>query len=274
MTLTLLCLMALSVLWPADAAAQRRVGRRTYVRTAVVVGSPFYSYDPFFWGWPGYAGFGWGWGYPWGYPPPYYWQSRIYDRTGAARLKVKPAQAQIYVDGYYVGVADDFDGTFQRLHVEAGEHQLAFYLDGYRTFRQNVLFRRDGTLEISHVMQPLGPGETSDKPVPSAAPSRPDGRAEPPDGRGPRPGGRVPPDARGARDSFGTLAIRVQPAAAEIYIDGERWDAPEGDRLMVELADGPHRVEIRKEGYRSYTANVRIRRGQTETLNVSLSQRF
>ena len=65
----------------------------------------------------------------------------------------------------------------------------------------------------------------------------------------------------------------MQPADAQILIDGERWDGLEGDsRLSVELADGPHRIEIRRDGYRSYTANVRIRRGQTETLNVSLTQ--
>ena len=65
----------------------------------------------------------------------------------------------------------------------------------------------------------------------------------------------------------------MQPADAQILIDGERWDGSEGDsRLSVELADGPHRIEIRRDGYRSYTANVRIRRGQTETLNVSLTQ--
>jgi hypothetical protein len=65
----------------------------------------------------------------------------------------------------------------------------------------------------------------------------------------------------------------VQPADAEILIDGERWDGSEGgSRLSVQLAEGPHRIEIRRDGYRSYTANVRIRSGQTEPLNVSLTK--
>ena len=65
----------------------------------------------------------------------------------------------------------------------------------------------------------------------------------------------------------------MQPGDAEILIDGERWDGTDGEsRLTVQLADGPHRVEIRREGYRPYTANVRVRRGQTETLNVSLTK--
>ena len=73
--------------------------------------------------------------------------------------------------------------------------------------------------------------------------------------------------------SYGTLAIRVQPGDAEILIDGQHWDGSNnGSRLSVELADGQHQVEVRREGYRPYTANVRIHRGQTESLNISLTQ--
>ncbi len=30
----------------------------------------------------------------------------------------------MYVDGYYVGRVDDFDGLFQRLHLASGPHRL------------------------------------------------------------------------------------------------------------------------------------------------------
>jgi hypothetical protein len=277
--LTVLCFVAAGLFLPSDAVAQRRGVRRSGVRTAVVVGSPFYSYrprfysyyprfyspfyyyDPFFWGSYGY----------WQYPP-YYWPSR-YDLTGAARLQVTPKQTQIFVDGYFVGTADKFDGTFQRLRVEAGEHELEFYLEGYRTAKQPVLFRREGTITIKHVMEPVAAGEASERPIPIEPPqAAQSANPEPAPGYRGRPADRTPPRARDQRDDFGTLAIRVQPADAEILIDGERWDGSEGNRLSVQLADGPHRIEIRREGYRSYTANVRIRRGQTETLNVSLTQ--
>jgi hypothetical protein len=225
--------------------------------------SPFYYYDPFFWGSP--------YGY-WQYPP-YYGYAR-YDLTGAARLQVTPKQTQIFVDGYFVGTADKFDGTFQRLRVEAGEHELEFYLDGYRTAKQPVLFRREGTITIKHVMEPVAAGEASERPTPIEPPQTAESpNPAPPAGYRGRPADRTPPRARDQRDDFGTLAIRVQPADAQILIDGERWDASEGgSRLSVALADGPHRIEVRRDGYRPYTANVRIRRGQTETLNVSLTQ--
>ena len=46
------------------------------------------------------------------------------DESGAIRLKVKPSDASVYVDGYFAGVVDDFDGVFQRLHLSPGPHRL------------------------------------------------------------------------------------------------------------------------------------------------------
>ena len=53
------------------------------------------------------------------------------DDAGAVRLKVKPVEASVYVDGYYVGVVDDFDGVFQRLRLEPGPHHLEIRLAEY-----------------------------------------------------------------------------------------------------------------------------------------------
>ena len=71
----------------------------------------------------------------------------------------------------------------------------------------------------------------------------------------------------------GALVIRVQPDEAEIFIDGERWDGPEDEeRLVVQLPEGSHRVEVRKAGFASFSTVVEIRRGETVPLNVTLSR--
>ena len=63
----------------------------------------------------------------------------------------------------------------------------------------------------------------------------------------------------------------MQPGDATVLIDGEPWRGPAGaDRLVVQLAAGTHRVEIRKEGYDPFVTSVEIRQGETATLNVSL----
>jgi hypothetical protein len=266
--LAILAVVSAAILWPTDLFAQSRV-RRVPGRSVVVVAarpyyySPFYSpfyggfysgfYNPFFWG-------------PYGHPYPYPYYGRFaYDDTGSARLQVTPRNTQVYVDGYFVGIVDDFDGNFQRLNVEAGEHELQLYLEGYRTFTQKVLLVRGRTLKISHVMQPLGPGETA-QPIPKPDESQ---RARPYQASSPRQG---PPPRRGEQSQFGSLLLRVRPVDAEVLVDGQAWDAPKGeDQLVIELAEGPHTVEVRKEGFQTYSTTVRVRRGETARLNVSLT---
>jgi hypothetical protein len=273
------CVVAL-LLWPSNASAQRRVPHAR--STFVVVGGGFYRpyfYDPFFWGWyPGWYP-GWYSMYPayGGYPG--YW----YGRYASARIQVTPKQAEVYVDGYYAGIVDDFDGVFQRLDVPPGQHEIELYLDGYKTFHQKVLFRAGETLKLRAALQPLAPGETPEPrpvatPPPAGQGAYPPERSYPPQGSYPPPGpGRTRPmPGTGAdvqpQSGFGTLAIRVQPADAVVIIDGERWDSPEGgSRLQIQLSAGPHRIEVRKDGFKTYSTSVTIRPGATETLNVSLS---
>jgi len=84
---------------------------------------------------------------------------------------------------------------------------------------------------------------------------------------------QAPRDPRSGTQAagYGTLAIRVQPADAEVTIDGEKWHGPEAqDRLVIDVAEGPHTIQISKSGYRTYVTEVQIRRGETSPLNVSL----
>jgi hypothetical protein len=254
-----------------------------------VVGGGYYSpyYDPFFYADPWY-----GYQYPY---PPYGYGYRAYEPDASVRLDVKPKQAEVYVDGYYAGIVDDFDGTFQRLHVAPGEHEIELWLEGYRTVRQKVHLTQDNTVRVKYQMEPIAAGQAPEpKPQPIAPPPdegnqpRPQPRAGQPMGRGPMtrplpppppgdprepesPRGPEPSRGRQANGSYGTLAIRVQPGDAEISIDGEGWRGPGGqDRLTVEVPEGSHTVEIRKSGFRTYVTQVDVRRGQTTPLNVSL----
>lgn len=291
----LLCILVLTVLaaaaFPAEAEAQRRAVRRRPVgRSAVYVPArayyPAYYYRPFYPRW--YGGFysagwyGWGGWYPYyGWSPYGYYQhyppfAYRYDNSGAARIEVKPRDAEVYVDGYLVGTVDDFDGWLQRLHVVPGEHELVIYKPGFRTYRERVLFRPGATLKIEHALEPLPAGETADeRPTPSTR-SRPTDESEytgPARRRGTFPPPAPRDEAQNRDDRGGAVAIRVQPADAEVRIDGERWDSPQGsERLVVQLTEGEHRIEIRREGYAPFTTTVRVKRGETAPLNVSLTR--
>ena len=273
MAIALGAVLAGSVLSPAEAQAQRRrvVVRRAPVRTSVFVGvgvAPYY-YRPYFyrpWFYDPWLPFG----YPYGFYQPYGYYGRGYD-SASLRLQVEPKETEVFIDGYWAGTVDDFDGFFQRLHLEPGEHEVELYLQGHRSVRQKVYLQPNATFRIRHTMAPLAPGETPDpRPTTPARPQPRDrydafGRPE----RGER---REPPD-RPERGAFGTLAIRVQPGDAEVLIDGESWEGPNtSERLVIDLPEGEHRVEVRKEGFANYTSTVRIRSGETRALNVSLTR--
>lgn len=264
-----ICIAACVALWPAELSAQRRVVRRVPVRTSVFIrasyGYPFYGYP--FYGYPYYYSPFWmGWyGYQYGpYPYPPYPRYGYYEPAAELRIQVTPRQAEVYVDGYLTGTVDDFDGIFQRLRVPLGEHEVTIYQEGYRPIHQRMLFRPYEKYTVKETMQPVAPGDPAEpRPTPVARTPSP----------GPPPRGRAPMPAPGDRnaDRFGSVAVRVQPADAEVFIDGERWDTPAGEnRLLVELSEGTHRVEVRKAGYKTYTSTVTIRSGETVTLNVSL----
>jgi hypothetical protein len=251
--LTLLSLFAALFFTVDEASAQRRGVRGVRVVPGrVVVMRAYYAplfYDP--WLYP--YGFGYGWYPPYAYGPAY--------TPGASlRIQAEPRETEVFVDGYYAGSADDFDGFFQRLHLEPGEHEVTLYLAGHRTARQNVYLQPGKTFRIRHTMEPLPAG--------SAPEPRPASPAPPGSGGGPA----VNDPAVRQTDS-GTIAIRVQPAGAEILIDGERWEGPEADeQLVVRVAPGAHRIEIRREGYRGYFADIDVRAGGVSPLNVSLSR--
>ena len=110
-------------------------------------GLGYFAYDPFLFG-------GYGSGYGGGYGPgayggyggydPYpggggYGSSPGYREVGSIRLKVKPADAQVYVDGYFVGVIDSYDGAFQRLSIEEGSHKVEVRADGYVPVQFDVM---------------------------------------------------------------------------------------------------------------------------------------
>ena len=261
-----LCLTVVSLLWPATARAQHR--GRGGRGSVVFIGG--YFYDPFFGPYP--------WWTPAAFPYTYY--PAYYDSASEVRVLVTPKQAAVYVDGFYAGIVDDFDGLFQRLPLSPGGHEITLHLDGYRTVHQTIYLTPHSTLKLRYTMERLGPGEPPEPPpLAQPVPPPPPGSSMPP--RTPRPG-RMPPQGPAERSpgprqptqavGYGSLVIRVQPEDADVMVDDERWSGSEGaDRLVVQLAAGVHRVEIQKAGFRRFLTEVQIRPGETTPLNVSLS---
>jgi len=97
---------------------------------------PYYSY-PYYSGYSGY------------YPGGYY-----YDGFGEIRAEVKPSAARVYVDGDYVGVADDYDGWWQRLRLDPGKHRIVFRAPGCVPYAVTMRILPGQDYHIKYQMQP------------------------------------------------------------------------------------------------------------------------
>lgn len=109
----------------------------------IVPGGYYGGYLPWGYGGLGFAGYYGGYYDPWFYGDSGYGGS---EGDGALRLKVKPRDASVLVDGYFAGTVDDFDGVFQRLHIEPGPHRIEISADGYDTLSFEVRILPDRTV--------------------------------------------------------------------------------------------------------------------------------
>jgi hypothetical protein len=145
--------ITVGVMMLGTVAASAAPRRAVVVAPHIVVHRPF-LYDPF--------------GGPW-YPyPNAYGYSYDIRPQASIRTEVTPKDAAVYVDGYYAGTADNFNGAFKHLQVTPGGHTITLYLEGFRTVTRDVYVRPDSTFKLSTDMARLAPGETSAAvPVPS-----------------------------------------------------------------------------------------------------------
>lgn len=108
------------------------------------------------------GGWGWGWGWPyWGWPGyygyygpdyGYYDGARVYgpsSRYAVIDTDISPEEAEVYLDGRYIGTADDFDGNPDYLYLQPGRYRIEFRLDGYQTLTKQIEARPGMKLDFT-----------------------------------------------------------------------------------------------------------------------------
>jgi PEGA domain-containing protein len=58
---------------------------------------------------------------------------------GSLRLRVEPDNAEVFVDGNYVGLVNEFDGLFHHLKLPVGPHQIEIRQPAYEPLVINVV---------------------------------------------------------------------------------------------------------------------------------------
>lgn len=133
---------------------------------------------------------------------------------------VSPEAAEVYLDGTYIGSADDFDGFPDHLYLEPGKYRLEFRHPSYETVVKEIEVRRGEMARLNDQMKLL-PG------VKKLAAIDPEDRG--------MPFGRVfgKPGAKGAEtgdDRTGRFDVKGGPG---VGIDGEPaeidFDDPDED---------------------------------------------
>ena len=65
----------------------------------------------------------------------------------------------------------------------------------------------------------------------------------------------------------GTVTVNVQPSDAVVYVDGQ---ARGTGKTTVRLSSAPHRIEVKRQGFRDWSRTVTPRPGYPQTINASL----
>ncbi|RMH19385.1 MAG: PEGA domain-containing protein [Acidobacteria bacterium] len=213
----------------------------------------------------GYPYYGYRHGY--GYRYPYrYGRSRyaygVTEPLGGIDVNVRPKKAEVYVDGRYVGTADQFDGYPGYLWLEKGTYELAIYQEGYRTLEREIAVYPGVVIRLD---ERLAPGESvPPEPPPAEAP-----------GAGPSDEPR-PPSRPATGDAPGRLLVAVEPADAAVYLDGHFLGAAEELGHVTSgllISPGDHTVEVVRPGYRSVTRTIALEPGERFELALVLKPR-
>ncbi len=250
-------------------SATRASGQATYGYTRGRSGHHGYHHGHGY----GYYGHYGHYGYPWypywgGYYPA--WGAypgmtlRVPETAPAAiETDVRPKKAEVLIDGEFAGQARDFNGTWDLLWLDPGEHVVEFRAPGYKTLRQHVPIAAGGYVRL-HWRLEKGEGldaRSTTAPPASAAPAAVAAAPE--------------VETRLGTVRSGLLKLAVSPPDAAVYLDGEFLArADELARLhgALPVAQGEHTLEIVRPGYVGDSRRIVVEVGQPLRIEVALQR--
>jgi hypothetical protein len=189
-------------------------------------------------------------GGPWWPAPVYahghhYWTGYPSDWS-AIDTDIHPEEAEVWLDGEFIGIADRFDGWPSYLEVPPGDHRLEFRLEGYRTLRIDLQARPGAFYRLNRSLR-FRADQAESEPA-----------EEPP----PKPTA-LPAGCR--------LRLSVTPDDAVIYID---------DRLVgtaralsaeaIPLTAGKHRVEVVRPDHHSWKRVLSLESDEERKIRIAL----
>jgi hypothetical protein len=264
-------------------------------------GYPRYHYYGPYWGWGWWS---WWWDDYYGYGSPYRYpyRDRFYDRydrygtSGALDVDVSPGKTEVWLDGRYVGTADDFDGFPQYLWLDRGTYDLVLFREGYKTIARQITVRPgavmsiDDRLERGESVRPedlaTKTHERRDERIRSEEERREEIARRDREGmEGWRERARRRMEERGRYerdedldedrddDGIGRLRLDVEPSDSSVYLDG-RFVGTGIDlqrlRQGLRLEPGEHRIAVVRPGHKAEEQEFTVAAGEEVELEIEL----
>ncbi len=262
-----------------SSAPSRASGRATYGYSHGRSGHHGYHHGYRSHGYYGHAGHYGHYGYPW-YPywGWYYPAWGAYPRVtlrvagtapAAIETDVRPKKATVLLDGEFAGQARDYNGTWDLLWLDPGEHVVEFQAEGYKTLRQHVRVAAGGYVRLHSRLEK---GDGLDSRSTTAPPAAPEPEVQPPASRSSAP---ETFETRMGTMRTGLLKLSVSPPDAAVYLDGEFLArADELARLhgALPVALGEHTLEVVRPGYVGDSRRIVIEDGQPVRIEVGLQR--
>jgi hypothetical protein len=265
----------------------------------VVFGGPFWG--P--WDW-------WIWGCPYDpgcYGPPYVpdgggepgYQEDDQDDWGMVDTEIWPDQARVYLEGRYIGAAEDFDGSRGFLYLRPGDYTLEFRLEGFHSASMDLNVEAGAKIELNRKLHRMR-GSTE---VARAKPPLPEGGLRrywgKEDGRlvayaGSEEAVRIRGDSDEADDetdddadedseqaepprspSSARLQLSLEPGDGVVYLDDHYMGtAAKISRIEggIPVPPGAHTITVTRPGFKSKTLRVELSRGESKSVKLSLDK--
>jgi len=196
----------------------------------------------------------------------------------------------VYLDGRYIGTANDFSGNPDYLYLRPGEYELEFRLEGYEPLSIDVDAKPGRHIEIDEKLHEI-PG--AKRPSPSEPPQpegdvvrywgKADGAPEPYEDAGdqapPEPSSSASDDSGPAMATpsprHATLLLSVEPVDAAIYLDDHFIGIAEELREAtngISVTPGKHTITVSRPGFKIRSVGIEVVAGDSKEVELSLGK--
>jgi hypothetical protein len=147
----------------APPPSRPRSGARAPDRTYIYPFVPFIDFDfayRFPYGVYPYSRYGYpDYPYRFVFPPPGCVTTEL-EAHGRVRFDVPQRDAEVFVDGFYAGVVDDFNGVIEGLNLTPGPHHIELHAPGFEPSAFDVNIEAGRTIVYRTPMRIAGPSAT------------------------------------------------------------------------------------------------------------------